>query len=236
MITVCIRRTLRDGKTPKETFVLEIDRGSTIIELLVDIERNYDPSLVFRHSCHHGSCGTCGIRVNGRAILTCTSTIESFDSDELYLEPLGGYEVTADLAIDPTQRYLDMPENVSTKRSVDKTGEFVPAEVGEILRLENCIECGLCVSACPESDVFVGPFALAAAFLETEKTPERRTELLDYAAAPRGVAGCVQAFECSKVCPTAVYPSRKIIELRRMLDKQAENPGGNEAENEAGKP
>jgi len=33
------------------------------------------------------------------------------------------------------------------------------------------------------------------------------------------VAKCRRALECSRVCPTAVYPARHIEELRRRLDE-----------------
>ena len=62
------------------------------------------PSLVFRHACHHGSCGTCTVRVDGRERLPCiTPLADVWDGRRvLTIEPLRGVPLIADLAIDPT--------------------------------------------------------------------------------------------------------------------------------------
>ena len=58
---------------------------------------------MFRHACHHASCGTCAIRVNGRERLPCITTLgEVWDGrSTLTIEPLRNVPVVADLAIDP---------------------------------------------------------------------------------------------------------------------------------------
>jgi succinate dehydrogenase / fumarate reductase iron-sulfur subunit len=87
-------------------------------------------------------------------------------------------------------------------------------------RFEDCIECGLCLSACPvaEDPRFLGPAALAAA----ERVLEEPR-----GADPRGVLGqvddahgawrCHAAFECSAVCPAGVAPGEAIMRLRGRL-------------------
>ena len=91
-----------------------------------------------------------------------------------------------------------------------------PDELAGFVRLENCIECGACVSACPVED-FLGPAVLAG--LNRERLNRQRPEaaLLELAAGERGVWKCQRALECSRVCPTAVYPARHIQELRNLL-------------------
>ena len=42
---------------------------TTVLDALLAVRRRQDPSLTVRHSCLHGSCGTCGMRVNGREVL-----------------------------------------------------------------------------------------------------------------------------------------------------------------------
>ena len=42
---------------------------TTVLDALLAVRRRQDPSLTLRHSCLHGSCGTCGMRVNGREVL-----------------------------------------------------------------------------------------------------------------------------------------------------------------------
>jgi succinate dehydrogenase / fumarate reductase iron-sulfur subunit len=85
------------------------------------------------------------------------------------------------------------------------------------LRLEDCLECGLCVAACPVEGDFSGPASLLAAAVEREKHPERNGEMLDLAARPEGVESCERKFECAKACPQGLSPGRRIAELRRLL-------------------
>ena len=85
------------------------------------------------------------------------------------------------------------------------------------VRLESCIECGLCVSACPVAVPFIGPAALAAVNREREKRPEASAAMLAIAAAPDGVGPCGRHLACSRVCPQAVYPGKHIQVLRNVL-------------------
>jgi len=88
------------------------------------------------------------------------------------------------------------------------------------VRFENCIDCGCCVAACPaagDSDGFMGPAPLAAIHNEMLKSPAEKTALLALAGGERGQRLCRRALNCSRVCPTSVYPARHIADLRRMV-------------------
>ena len=49
---------------------------TTVLDALLAVRRRQDPSLAVRHSCLHGSCGTCGMRVNGREVLACVTRLK----------------------------------------------------------------------------------------------------------------------------------------------------------------
>lgn len=205
---------------PPADFAVELEPSATVLEALEEIGRAHDPSLVFRHSCHHGSCGTCAVRINGREALACRTTLESLASHEITVEPLRGFPVVADLLVDSSSLFAELPRDISHLRPAESADDRVsPPEVKRFTRFENCIECGACISACPVTESFLGPAALARIAAEIRKSPSRRDELLSPAAGPRGVDRCVQAYECSRVCPSKVYPSRRIIELRGLLGR-----------------
>ena len=209
--------TAATNPTPqKASFVVEFDETRTIIDLLGEIEGHHDSGIVYRHSCHHGSCGTCAVRVNGREGLACLTVVESIGSDELTIEPIRSFAIRADLVVDPSPLFYEETADFSNLRSVRVEAKL--PEIDEFTRFENCIECGLCVAVCPAGDDFVGPSVLAALAAEIEKHPDRAEGLLSLATGPRGVDGCIQAFECSRVCPTGVYPSRKIVDLRTLFE------------------
>jgi len=91
----------------------------------------------------------------------------------------------------------------------------------DFMRLEDCIECGLCLSACPvaaTSHEYVGPAALAAAErLLEEPRGVQREDVLAWAGRPEGVWRCHVGFECTQACPTDAIPAERIMALRREL-------------------
>jgi succinate dehydrogenase / fumarate reductase iron-sulfur subunit len=211
-----IRRT--DGH--HDSFPVRPHKYTTILDALEEIRTNQDSSLLYRHSCHHGSCGTCGVLVDGERKLACTTQLSEL-KETIRLEPLSPFAVVGDLAVDPTDLYEDFPSDASYLRSSEANEESVPPhEVEGFQRFENCIECGLCVSACPVTMRFKGPAALAAYNRELEKNPEREEELLAEIDGDDGVYGCDRALRCSQVCPLGVYPAKHIAVLKRKVESR----------------
>jgi succinate dehydrogenase / fumarate reductase iron-sulfur subunit len=66
----------------------------------------------------------------------------------------------------------------------------------------------------------LGPAVLAAANNELKKSPPKAEEFLFLAGSARGEKLCERALNCSRVCPTGVYPARHIADLRRILKKK----------------
>ncbi len=187
----------------------EVEAGAlTILDALELIRGGRDPSLRYRHSCHHGSCGTCGALVDGSERLMCLTRLSDLSPGPVTIEPLRKMGVVGDLAVDPSPLFAEMPEGSSYLRA---------SESGSGQRLEDCIECALCVSACPVTRPFAGPAALAAADRDREERPGREGAALAFASGDRGVAACERSFACSRACPQAVQPGRRIESLRRSM-------------------
>lgn len=201
-----------------QTYTLEVDAAMTVLDCLERIRLTQDPTLVYRHSCHHSACGTCACRISGREQLACVTRVLALDADRVTLEPLRGFARIADLAVDMTGFYREIPAQWAVLRPAEPLEGA--AESGGALRLENCIECGACVSACPVAGAqgrFMGPAALAALHRHLPKaSAAERVDLLARAAAPDGEPMCARALACSRVCPTGVYPARSIMALRRL--------------------
>jgi glycerol-3-phosphate dehydrogenase len=195
---------------------LVVGPETTVLDVL-DLLRSSVPGFMHRHSCHHGSCGTCACRINGRERLACTTRVLELDSAMVTLEPLRGFPLQGDLAVDPTGFFREFPRGLGSLRSSEWLPQGrPPEELSVYTRLESCIECGACVSACPVDD-FLGPAALAAINRERQNHPESAGRMKEIAATDRGVRRCSRALECSRVCPAGVYPARHIEELRRLL-------------------
>ena len=207
-----------------QEFSLEADPDMSVLEALEAIRLKQDSTLMYRHSCHHSSCGTCACKINGRERLTCITKIKELKGGPITLAPLDGFKVSGDLVVDISPIYNDISEDWSyLKKSEYGQTTQLPEGPKKFERFENCIECGACISACPVTHKnigFIGPAALAALSNEIKKSPHQSEGLLETAGNHRGERLCERALNCSRVCPTEVYPARHIAELRKLLTKR----------------
>jgi succinate dehydrogenase / fumarate reductase, iron-sulfur subunit len=215
-LTVKVRIRRRQGW---QEYRVTLPVSAYVLDALEEIEKQ-DPSLLFRHACHHASCGSCGLRVNGRERLACVTPVAgvAHPGRALRLEPLRNFPVIGDLLVDigPFMAGLD-----KGNMPLIRQAEFHPAEDQAPMRFENCIECGLCVSACPiagSDPQYAGPAALAAAWRSIEEPRQvNRADLVALVDGERGVWRCHAAFECTEVCPSNVDPAGAIMSLRHLL-------------------
>jgi succinate dehydrogenase / fumarate reductase iron-sulfur subunit len=50
-----------------------------VLDALIKIKNELDPSLAFRRSCREGICGSCSMNIDGRNTLACIWFEESLD-------------------------------------------------------------------------------------------------------------------------------------------------------------
>jgi succinate dehydrogenase / fumarate reductase iron-sulfur subunit len=215
-----------DDAAPRyDQFRVPAGPRTTVLDALLAVRRRQDPSLTVRHSCLHGSCGTCGMRVNGREVLACVTRLDGL-GDPVVVEPLAGAPVAGDLVVDMEHVYqrlepVGRPLVRASERAGKNDAKAGPGPVLEDLeRFEDCIECGLCLSACPVAGDprFLGPAALAAAerVLEEPRGADPRA-VLGLVDDAHGAWRCHTAFECSAVCPAGADPGAAIMRLRGRL-------------------
>ncbi|HWD48215.1 MAG TPA: succinate dehydrogenase/fumarate reductase iron-sulfur subunit [Actinomycetota bacterium] len=199
-----------------ERFRVPVGPRATVLDALLAIRRDQDPGLAVRHSCLHGSCGSCGLRVNGREVLACLTRLDGLD-DPVVVEPLAGLPALGDLVVDMEDLYRRLEP---AGRPLVRASERARPQLEDLERFEDCLECGLCLSACPIAGDprFLGPAALAAAerVLEEPRGADPRATL-GWVDDAHGAWRCHLAFECSAVCPAGVDPGGAIMRLRRRL-------------------
>ena len=213
-----------------DELIVRADRGrDTVLDVIERAWAEVDPTLVFRHACHHASCGTCTIRVNGRERLPCITPLASVwdGRSPLTVEPLRNVPAVADLATDPAEQLERMATiHFPYVRTVEAeircaAGTVSDADVGVAERFEDCLECLACVSACPVASgdpSYLGPAVLAAAhrIIEEPRHQDAR-RVLDLVDTDHGVWQCRSVWACSAVCPSSVDPAFRIMDLRRRL-------------------
>ena len=207
-----------------QDFSLQVEPGMSVLDALEKIRLDQDSTLMYRHSCHHSSCGTCACKINHQERLTCLTKISDLEEDTITLTPLEGFKPIGDLVVDMTLFYKDYSGDWSYLRPSEKSKSTrQPAGIKQFTRFENCIECGACISACPVTrgrNAFIGPAVLAAVNNELKKAQQKSAALLSLAGSKRGERMCERAVNCSRMCPNKVYPAKHISDLRRLLEKR----------------
>ena len=232
----------KPGQTQRyDTFTVEIAETAHVIDVIDTIWAKHDPTLTFRRACHHSSCGSCAVRINGVEKLPCIARLtDVWDGrSPIRIDPLRNFPVISDLLVEVGDFFERMsaagmtitceaegflPLTVDTFAVAEVLPRIVelPDNLSLFNRFEQCIECGICMSACPTmatDSKFIGPAGLAAIYQARHKTddPARVKHLLGLADGEHGVWRCHSAFECTEACPQAVDPASKIMALRREL-------------------
>lgn len=228
-VTLQIYRKKGESSPHFDTFSLEVRPDEYVLDAVERVWAFHDRSLTFAHACHHSVCGACGMVVNGTEKLTCITAINEVTQNggTIRLEPLRHFPVVSDLVVDMSSLYALM-ETVGLKQvvpvSAAPTGRGIaPPQNGRdegMERLVDCIECGLCLSACPivgTSPGYLGPAVLAAV---QQRGLENAPGLLSLVDCEDGVWRCHGIHECTEVCPSHVEPAWRIMDLRKQVVKQ----------------
>ncbi|MFL5851659.1 MAG: succinate dehydrogenase/fumarate reductase iron-sulfur subunit [Solirubrobacteraceae bacterium] len=246
--TLRIRRYLPEsGEAPYwQDYTVDLEGHRSVLEGILTAKADQDGSIGIRCSCRAAICGSCGVRINGRAALACKTHLEealesSQSDDEIVVEPMGNMPVLKDLIVDmdavhwkKIQRVTPwlLPEGPPPEREY-----VVPHEaMVDVTQSMACIQCGACVSDCLSMEVdpdFIGPAALAKAyrFVGDPRDAEQFDRLKDLAEDAHGIYDCTHCFKCIEACPKGVAPMNQIMRLRRLAghdhDIQDVNNGRN---------
>ena len=88
-----------------DTFRLDIpdESTTTILDVLLRIQKEQDASLSFRFACRVNMCGSCGMVINGREGLACKTNVSHLPpGQEITLRPLNHFPIIKDLVVDMT--------------------------------------------------------------------------------------------------------------------------------------
>jgi len=238
-LKVQILRQAPDSAPYSQTFRLDISPGATILDCLNQIKWQQDGSLAFRKNCRNTICGSCAMRINGRAALACQNSVAqelklAQTANTITIAPLGNLPIVRDLIVDMQPFWQDLERvnpYVSTAARRLEEREFLqsPQTRGQLNAMGNCIMCGACYSECNGKEVnqdFVGPHALAKAYrMVADNRDQTTTQRLQQYSSTSGVWGCTRCFNCNSVCPMAVNPLDQISKIKgEILDHPSQLP------------
>lgn len=219
-----------DGQNPRvDTYDVDMDTcGPMVLDALIKIKNEMDPTLTFRRSCREGICGSCAMNIGGARgtnTLACTQAIDDFPGD-VAIYPLPHMPVIKDLVPDLTHfyaQYASIEPWVKTQ-SANPSRERLQSKEDrtKLDGLYECILCASCSTSCPSywwnGDRYLGPAALLQAYRwlvdsRDEATGERLDQLED----PFKLYRCHTIMNCTKTCPKGLNPAEAIGEIKKML-------------------
>ena len=224
-----------------DTFEMDVNQDELVLDIMNRIKWEHDGSFSYRRSCRHGICGSCAVKVNGKATLACKDNVfELVDifGEDLVIEPQDMKRAYKDMVIDKSnfwEKYDSVqPYLVANIDEFPIEENVVSVEENEkIDDADYCIQCGACFYSCPAVEVnpkFTGPAALVKAWrfnsdTRDEAVDNRLENLQDLGS---GIWDCVKCFECAEACPKELNPIDKITKLhlqtfekRKALDNVA---------------
>ncbi len=217
-----------DGKNPQiDTYEVDLEEcGPMVLDALIKIKNEIDPTLTFRRSCREGICGSCAMNIDGANTLACTMGIDEVKGD-VKVYPLPHMPVVKDLVPDLTNfyaQYASIQPWMQTETPTPSDRERLQSrdDRAKIDGLYECILCACCSTSCPSywwnGDRYLGPAVLLQAYRwvidsRDENTGERLDDLED----PFKLYRCHTIMNCAKACPKGLNPAKAIGELKKMM-------------------
>lgn len=208
-----------DSEPGFRQYKVPLRKDWVILDALNYIKDQIDGTLSFRWSCRMGICGSCGMMVNGKPLLTCASFLEKLAPGPVRVEPLKFFPVIKDLVIDMGD-FIDKLKSVKSwvireeEGTLEKEYLQTPGELQEYKQYSMCINCMLCYSACPVYGLepgFIGPAAIALAQrYNKDSRDEGKAERMEVINDEGGMWHCTFVGDCSAVCPKDVDPAGAI--------------------------
>jgi succinate dehydrogenase / fumarate reductase, iron-sulfur subunit len=211
--------------TPRfQRYELAADRALSVLQALLMIQEDQDPSLAFRYACRGAVCGSCAMSINGRLDLACRVLLASLPDRHAVIEPLPNLEVLRDLVVDMTpfwDKYEQVRPWLHGHEAGDKGSRMSEPERDRLDQFVNCILCGVCYGSCPvlrSNPEFTGPAAIAKLYrFLADPRDQRDGTSLEQQNSTAGAWGCHTIMRCIDACPKNVRPTDGITGVRRKL-------------------
>jgi succinate dehydrogenase / fumarate reductase, iron-sulfur subunit len=184
------------GERALKEYELDAPEEATLLDCLDIVKDRIDGTLAYRKSCRMMICGSCGMRMDGAAVLACkTRVLEVAESGHVpVISAMGNLPIVKDLVVDMEPFWGKIravtPWLEPGYADPGETEHVVPQQRMDPIHKESlCIMCGCCVSECNSM----------------EADP-------DYSE-PHGIWDCTRCYFCQERCPKGVDPRAAIAKL-----------------------
>ena len=218
-----------DGQNPRtDTYEIDLDKcGPMVLDALIKIKNEIDPTLTFRRSCREGICGSCAMNIDGANTLACTRAIDDCKKAEVPIYPLPHMSVVKDLVPDLSHffaQYASIQPWLRTQSTPPPDRERLqsPEDRDKLDGLYECILCACCTTSCPSywwnGERYLGPAVLLQAYRwiadsRDEDTGTRLDDLED----PFKLYRCHTIMNCARTCPKGLNPAKAIGSIKQLM-------------------
>jgi succinate dehydrogenase / fumarate reductase iron-sulfur subunit len=215
------------GENPRvDTYEIDLDKcGPMVLDAIIYIKNELDPTLAFRRSCREGICGSCAMNIDGTNTLACTKAIDSVKAD-VKIYPLPHMQVQKDLVPDLRHfyaQYASIKPWLQTETAApDRERLQSKEDRAKLDGLYECILCACCSTSCPSywwnGDRYLGPAILLQAYRWLADSRDEATgDRLDNLEDPFRLYRCHTIMNCASTCPKGLNPAKAIAEIKKMM-------------------
>lgn len=230
-----------DTQNPRlDRYEIDLDQcGAKVLDALIMIKNELDPTVTFRRSCREGVCGSCAMNINGKNTLACLAPMSDY-CEEITIYPLPHLKVIKDLVVEMTpvyQQYASIKpwlqqNNSEGVNAANKSIAIADREqlqsIEERKQLDGvyeCVMCACCSTSCPSywwnGDRYLGPAVLLQAYRwlvdSRDDQKDQRLEDLDDTFK---LYRCHTIMNCTEACPKGLNPAKAIAEIKKMIAKR----------------
>ncbi len=209
-----------------DSYEVDMDNcGPMVLDALIKIKNEIDPTLTFRRSCREGVCGSCAMNIDGSNTLACTKSAKEVEG-ELNIYPLPHMPVIKDLVPNLKGLYKQY-QSIEPWMQADTPGDGMEKRQSKEDRskldgLYECILCACCSTSCPSywwnGDKYLGPAVLLQAYRWIiDSRDEERKKRLTKVADELKLFRCHTIMNCTNACPKGLNPAKAIGSIKRML-------------------
>jgi succinate dehydrogenase / fumarate reductase iron-sulfur subunit len=203
-----------DTVSPEMSFLEMLD---TLNEMLT---RRGEEPVAFDHDCREGICGSCGMMINGvphgpeRGTATCQLHMRKFSTGaHITIEPFraAGFPLNKDLSVDRSafDLIIEAGGYITAPTGSAPDANLIPVPKGasdSSMDAAQCIGCGACVAACPNS---AGQLFTSAKLAHLNLMPQGQAERYDRTVRMVDTmetyfGTCTNHGECEAACPKEI--------------------------------
>ena len=211
----------------------EIDQekcGPMVLDALMKIKNEIDPTLTFRRSCREGVCGSCAMNIDGVNTLACLKSMSDV-KNEIKIYPLPHMRVVKDLVPDLSKAYeqlasikpwLQRKKTNDQEKNLEDEKKKSPKDREKLDGKWECVLCFCCTTSCPSywwnGDEYLGPAVLlqAARWVSDSRDSERKERLKAINDSLK-LYRCHSIMNCTRSCPKGLNPAKEIAGLKKAI-------------------